>query len=244
MTSPKTLLVAMPFTWGSISAKVFTSFLDMISPEIQEKLAEQNIKLKILIHKTFPIDLNRNEIVDLAVSNKYSADYLMFCDGDQVFKKDTLTRLLASLEDDVDGVTGIYFRKSPPHRCVVGKYSPWSEHLENKRTSLESQGFIAEDGQQTLYYKPLLYFDVVQRVHAFGMGCILLKTEFFKNLERPYFKYVNGHSTGGDFTYLGHSEDMWFCSQLYKKGVKILCDPKVQVGHVTEKVIFGNEAEE
>jgi GT2 family glycosyltransferase len=246
MSDQKTLLVYAPLTLESISSKTFRSFVEMTSPEVQEKLAEKGIKVRFLVHDKFPIDLNRNDAFNLAVSNKYNADYLMCCDMDQVFKKDTILKLLETLDEEpeADGVTGVYYTKSPPHRAVVGKYSPWSDTLEAKRGSLEAQGFIAPDGQQTLYYKHLKFFDVVQRVHVFGIGCLLLKTECFKKLEQPFFKYVNGYSTGGDFTFQGHSEDMWFCSQLYQKGIKILVNPKVQVGHVVQKVIHGNEADE
>lgn len=245
MTDKKTLLVYAPLTLDFIPSKVFTSFLEMTGPEVQEKLAEKGINLKILIHKKFPIDLNRNDAFTLATSNKYKADFLMCCDMDQVFKKDTILNLLETLESEPEaqGVTGVYFTKTFPHRAVVGKYSPWSKDLELKRASLQSQGFISSDGQQTLYFKHLQFFDVIQRVHVFGIGCLLLRTDFFKDMEHPMFKYVNPYSTGGDFTYQGHSEDMWFCSQLYKKGIKILVNPKVQVGHMVFKEITGNEAE-
>lgn len=245
-TQMKTLLVYAPLTFDFVYSKTFISFLEMTSFEVQEKLAEKGINLKILIHKKFPIDLNRNDAFTLATSNKYKADYLMCCDMDQVFKKDTILKLLETLESEPEaqGVTGVYFTKTPPHRAVVGKYSPWSKDLELKRESLKSQGFISPDGQQTLYFRHLQFFDVVQRVHVFGIGCLLLKTDFFKDLEQPMFKYVNPYSTGGDFTYQGHSEDMWFCNQLYQKGIKILVNPKVQVGHVVLKEIMCNEAQD
>lgn len=240
------LLVYMPLVGlPHISTKVFRSFMDMTGPDVQEELAKKDIKLKFLIHDKFPIDLNRNDAFSLAVSNTYKADFLMCCDADQVFKKTTILRLLETLleDEETDGVTGVYYTKTFPHRAVVGKYSPWSKDLEMKRESLKSQGFIAPDGQQTLHYKHLRYFDVVQPVHVFGIGCLLLRTECFKKLQQPFFKYVNGFSTG-DHTFLGHTEDMWFCSQLYQNGIKVVVNPKVQVGHVTEKVINGNEAED
>ena len=170
----------------------------------------------------------------------------MSCDGDQVFKSDSLFKLLDTLEEypEAGGVTGVYFTKSFPHRAVAGKYSPWSEKLEPKRASLASQGFIAADGSQTLYFKHLQYFDVVQPIDVFGLGCFLMRTDILKKIKQPYCKYVNEYSTEGDYTFHGHSEDMWFCSQLKQAGVKILVNPKVMVGHVTEKVICCNEAEE
>lgn len=240
------LIVYMPLTWPSLPSKVFRSFLEMTGPEVQTFLAQKGIKLQYLIHDKFPIDLNRNDAFELALSSKYNADFIMACDADQVFKKDTLLKLLSVLEEnpEADAATGIYFRKSHPYRCVVGKYSPWSESLEKKRGSLAEQGFIAPDGQQTLYYKPLMYFDVIQKVDVFGFGCVLFRTEILKKLKQPFFSYTNGYSTGGDFTFEGCSEDMRMCSQLYHVGAKILCNPKVVVGHLVEKIIVGNEAED
>lgn len=241
----KTILIYMPFTFPTISAKVFKSFTEMTGPEAQETLSERGYKLKIYISTKFPICLNRNEAFDLAAT-KYNADLVMACDGDQVFKKNTLTTLLDTLEEnpEADAVTGVYFTKTFPHRAVVGKYSPWSPSLEPKRESLKSEGFVGPDGNQTLYFKHLQFFDVIQPVDVFGLGCFLMRTEILKKIQQPYCKYVNAYSTGGDFTFQGHSEDMWFCSQLKQAGVKVLVNPKVIVGHVVEKVIMGNEADE
>lgn len=243
----KKLLVYMPLTFPSIPAKVFKSFLKMTGPAAQAALRERGIEmLEPLIHDKFPIDLNRNDAFRLAISGKYEADYIMCCDGDQIFKNDTILKLLDTLEENPEagGVTGVYFTKSFPHRAVAGRYSPWSPSLEAKRGSLAEQGFIAPDGQQTLFFKHLQYFDVVQPIHVFGIGCVLFRTDCFKELEQPFFKYVNGYSTGGDYTFPGQSEDMWFCNQLYQKGIKVLVNPKVQVGHLVEKIICGNEAED
>jgi cellulose synthase/poly-beta-1,6-N-acetylglucosamine synthase-like glycosyltransferase len=204
-------------------------------------------KTDILICDKFPIDLNRNLAFDLALSNKYEADFVMCCDMDQVFKKDTILKLMQTLKEspDAGAATGIYFRKTPPHKCVVGKFSPWSESLNNKRAFLQENGFVDQKtGEQTLFYKPLQFFDVVQPVDAFGLGCILFRSDALRKIKQPFCKYLNAYFLGGDFTFEGCSEDMWMCSQLKQAGVKVLCNPKVQVGHVVEKVIIGNESEE
>lgn len=239
----KILVVYVPLTFSQISSKFFKSFLEMTGEDIRKDLRDKyGIEMVLMIHDKFPIDLNRNDAFDRAVS-KYEADYIMCCDADQVFQKNTIPMLLKTLIDsDVDAVTGIYFRKSPPHRCVVGKYSPWSPDLERKRESLESQGFITDLGEQTLFYKPLMYWDAVQPVDISGLGCFLFKTDVLNNIQQPYCKYVNPYSTGGDFTFEGHSEDMWFFSQLKKARTKILVNPRVIAGHICEKVIVGNEA--
>ena len=64
------------------------------------------------------------------------------------------------------------------------------------------------------------------------MGCVLVKTEIFKKLSRPYFRY--SYDPEKDATHLKLSEDMYWCAQLKKAGVPILIDPSVQCGHLME----------
>lgn len=242
----KTILPYMPLTFDRISAKVFKSFLEMTNSKALANLAVGGYELlDPYICDKFPIDLNRNHAFDYAL-NKVRADMIFCADADQVFKKDTLTTLVNTLDEnpEVDAVTGVYFTKTFPHRAVAGKYSPWSDSLRPKEASLKNEGFVDKDGNQTLYFKHLQYFTVTQPIDVFGLGCILIRTEAFNKIQQPYCKYVNMFSTGGDYTFLGHSEDMWLCSQFKQNGVKTLINPKVMVGHVTERVIVGNEAEE
>lgn len=241
----KVILIYMPIAFEFMFVKVFKSFMDMTGEDVREKLAERGYRLKFYLSNKFPIDLNRNEAFDIA-KKRFDADLILCADGDQVFKKNTLLTLLGTLEDnpDADAVTGVYFTKTFPHRAVVGKYSPWSDTLRSKEASLKSQGFIDKDGNQTLYFKHLQYFDVVQPVDVFGLGCILIRTSAFDKIQQPFTKYFNAYSTGGDYTFQGHSEDMFLCHQFKKAGVKVLVNPKVVVGHMTSKVICGNEAED
>lgn len=197
---------------------------------------EHNVKMVTMVHTKFPIDLNRDSAVDRA-DREFKADYLQFLDADMVFPKDTIPRLFAHCSDETPVVTGVYWRKGGTMRCVQGKYSPWSESLEKKRGSITEQGFIAPDGSQTLYYKPLTSFDVVEPVEVTGLGCLLARMDVLKGMDLPRFKYTNGYTSCGDFTFEGCSEDMWFNSELRKRGVKIMCDPTIRCGHLVEKVI-------
>lgn len=235
----KTILPYMPLTFEKISSKVFKSFLKMTSSKVRKELNDKGFELfDPYISDKFPICLNRNEAFESALSGKNKADFIMCCDGDQVFKATTLTTLLDTLvESEADAVTGVYFTKTFPYRAVAGHYSPWSTAIESNRESLKSEGFISEDGSQTLYFKHLQYFDVIQPIDVFGLGCLLMRTDLLRKIEQPFCKYINPYSTSGDYSFQGHSEDMWFCSQLKQAGVKVLVNPKVQVGHVVERVI-------
>lgn len=240
----KSLVIYMPMSWPQISTKCFKSFVNLISPEsIDELRTKYDVEPKLLIHDIFPLDRNRNDAVELALSNKYEADYIFFADGDQVFPKRTIQRLLDKISDEFPVVTGIYFRKVAPYTCVAGKYSPLTNGLESKRQSLTEQGFVLPDGGQCLFYKPLQDFTVTQPVDVSGMGCVLVKAEIFKKLKQPYFGYVNCYNNGGDYTIDHCSEEMIFWAALKKAGIKVLCDPSIRAGHVAERVIGAMENE-
>jgi len=243
MSEVRTILVYLPCTWPTISTKVFRSFLEIVSPQIQEDLRQQDIQLKFLINDTFPLDRNRNQAVEKAMKNDIEADFIFFADADQIWPKDTIPRLLAHISDDYPVISGLYWKKTPPYGCVAGFYSGWKKN-EPRRAFLEKNGFVAPDGSPCLFYTPLRDFDTVQRIDVSGMGCVLIKTDVFKKLDLPYFGYVNCFSTGGDYTVDHCSEEMIFWAQLKKKGIKSLVDPTVRCGHVAEKVIGCPETNE
>lgn len=239
----KILVVYVPCTWSTVSRRFFQSFVEMTGPDIQEEMDKKwNVKMVTMVHDKFPLDLNRNSAVDRA-DREFKADYIQFLDADQVFPKDTIPRLFQHITDETPVVTGLYWRKGGTMRCVQGKYSPWSDSLEKKRGSIAEQGFLSSDGSQCLYYKPMTSYDVVEPIDVSGMGCLLVRTDVFKALDLPYFKYVNGYSTGGDFTFEGCSEEMWFFAQLKKKGIKMMCDPSIRCGHLKEVVVGCPEAD-
>lgn len=232
----KTILVYMPLSWPTISAKVFKSFVEMTGPDVQQELAKQDIQLKILISNTFPLCRNRNQAVEKAMKNDVNADYIFFADGDQIWPKTAISDLLAHIDDKFPVVSGLYWKKTPPYSCVAGNYSGWDKN-EPRRGFLENNGFVAPDGSPCLFYVPLRDFDTIQSIDVSGMGCLLVKTEVFKQLDLPYFSYVNCYSTGGDYSVDHCSEEMVFWAQLKKKNIKTLVVPSVRCGHVTEKVI-------
>lgn len=228
----KKLIVYMPlFGSAGISSKTFKSFVEMAMERIE------GYQIEPFIHTVGPsLDFNRNDAIARMLD--MNADLIMFCDGDQTFPKNSISNLLESISKEYPIVTGIYFRKANPHRCVVGNYTGWDDRNERYRKSLESIGFIDGKGEQCLFYECISDFNKKQEVNVFGMGCVLIKTSVFSSLEQPYFKYVNAYQTG-DHSFGSISEDMWFCAYLKKRGIKVLCDPNVRCGHITEIVVDG-----
>lgn len=237
----KTLLVYLPMTYPTVSTRVFKSFLDLTSPDVRKVLNDKyDVEVKTMISDTFPLDLNRNEAVDIGLSNKYGADYIFFADGDQIWPKDTLPKLLAEISDEFPVASGITWRKRYPHACIQGHYSDWTGH-ETQRGTIEGMGFVDAAGNQCLFYKPLQDFDTQQRIDVTGMGCLLVRADVFKKIELPYFAYFNCYSLGGDFTFHHHSEEMIFFCKLRKAGIKTLLVPSVRCGHESLKIIGSPE---
>lgn len=234
----KILVVYVPVALERVSKRFFESWVEMTGPFVQEELDKKyNVKMVPMTDDTFPIDRNRHTAVDRA-KREFQADFLQFIDADMVFPPDTIPRLMSHISDEFPIATGLYWRKSLGGRCIQGKFSPWSESLEKKRGSITEQGFLAPDGTQTLFYKPLTSFDVVEPVDVTGCGCLLARMDVFDKLKLPYFKYYDGWSTGGDFTFEGISEDMAFNSACKKAGIKTICDPSIRCGHLKE-VVYG-----
>ena len=61
---------------------------------------------------------SRNSLAMKAIQTE--ADYVLWLDSDMVFEPDTLERLMKTLtENNLDIVTGLYFRRVPPYSPVL-----------------------------------------------------------------------------------------------------------------------------
>lgn len=236
----KTLLIYLPCTWSTISTRVFKSFLELVSPANLKEYETRGYQVKTFISDTFPLDRNRNEAVDLAISAKFSADLIMFVDGDQILPKNAIMEMLDEISDEYPVVSGLYWRKSSPYACVQGHYGLNGKQASRMET-IKSMGFVDKDGQQLLFYTPLKDFDTQQIIEVSGMGCLLVKTGVFKKIDLPYFGYFNSYSLGGDFTIQHVSEEMLFFAKLHKAGIKTLLVPSVRCGHEVYRVVGSPE---
>ena len=147
---------------------------------------------------------SRNELAKRAI--QMGADYVFWLDSDMVFDTDTLKRCFADLEHG-DIVTGLYFRRVPPFTPVI----------------YESLDFNEDGGCVWKEYCEIP--DDIFEVAACGFGCVLMPTHIFvdvySNFNGAIFNPING--TG---------EDLSFCWRARQRGFKIVCDPKISLGHV------------
>lgn len=101
---------------------------------------------------------NRNIIIDGAL--KHECTHILFLDDDVAVQRDVLTRLLAH---DKDIVGGLYLMRSYPHTPILFDYA---DDQGRCRTH------YLKDGECGLI-----------EVVAMGLGCCLIKTDVFKNME-------------------------------------------------------------
>ncbi len=128
----------------------------------------------------------REQLIDQAIQIK--SDWVLWLDSDMVFPSTTLLRLLSHNQNIV---ACNYMKRSNPMKSVAFMdISDWESWV------------------------PLQKQDELLTVEAIGMGCVLMKTEIFNQLKKPYFEYTYDNKTqdwlGEDFTlfkkinYLGY----------------------------------------
>ena len=151
---------------------------------------------------------------DLATESiKQDMDYIFWLDSDMVFKPDTLVRMMETLQahDDIDILTGLYFRRVPPYSPVL------FDQLE-----------IGEDGEcHWSEFKKIP--EGLFEVGGCGFGCVLMRTEVFLDVQSKH---------GNMFApIMNNGEDVAFCWRARDCGVKIFCDPSIVCGHVGYSVV-------
>jgi GT2 family glycosyltransferase len=142
---------------------------------------------------------NRNGIAERALAQ--DCTHLFYVDDDQVFAPDTLMRLL---DRDKDIVSGLYLSREAP-------FTPQMYNWE------DDQSFV----------KPKLlepFAGGLQSCVATGAGCLLIRTDVFRKLAKPWW-------TLGQIIPDGWCDDVDFCRRARAAGYAIWCDQDVLVGH-------------
>lgn len=150
---------------------------------------------------------NRNLIIEDALEN--NCTHILFLDDDMAFGADALLRLISH---DKDIVSGLYLNRNHPHSPVIFDYAC----LEDGRASRR----LLTEGEQGLI-----------EVEAAGFGFLLVKTEIFKFMEKPYVRT-------GEFHKDRRSEDISFCCRARKIGIKIFCDLDCIIGHIGQMIVW------
>lgn len=132
-------------------------------------------------------------------------DYLLFVDSDVVISETVVDKLI---EADKEAVTAIYHKKS-----LTVQQSEVYRIADEKRF----EAYPTAEVPQTLF-----------EITACGFGCILLRRDAVRKVVEATkgvpFRFVQGE------VYI--SEDIFFCNELSKLGIKIWADGSAVCGHV------------
>lgn len=153
----------------------------------------------------------RNNLAAMAVEKE--ADRILWLDSDMVFPSGTLRHMHKVLDELGKKVilTGVYFRRTPPYSPVL-----------YKKLDFDEKGNAVWEDVTEIPAEPF-------EVEACGFGCVLAPTAAFVEVSHEYGEMFNPiHGTG---------EDLSFCWRARQLGYKIMCDPRINLGHVTQMMI-------
>lgn len=151
------------------------------------------------------VHIAREQAADRAIQEGYDA--LLFLDDDMVFEPniiDVLTEVSAPV------VSAPCFKRSYPYEpCFYEK--------------------LEVDGNRIMAY-PFSFLDMPDKPFSAvsaGTACMLIKTDVFRKMQKPYFLPL---------PYAG--EDLTFCMRLGKLGIGVLIQPKARVGHLETRAVY------
>jgi hypothetical protein len=184
-----------------------------VTPEWAISLASQayplNMNVQTFALKGVETGTARNQIVKHAID--VGAKYLWFLDDDVAPPYFAVRRLIYDLEqadDDVMVAGGIYCTKTETPEPLVF------------RGDGEGSFWKWQAGQ-------------VFEVTSMGTGCMVIKTEIFKHLEKPYFLWVDPQEKELPAGVARHAQtdDIYFCEKVRKAGFRLIADGGVLCVH-------------
>jgi hypothetical protein len=167
---------------------------------------------------------------------KLDYDFIMWIDSDVLFTPQQFMKLLSH---DTDIVSGVYLMEDGKFLATVKE---WDEEYFKKNARfqfmkledlLPAPGLRQAGTPDPSPEKRGERNNLIEVAYT-GMGFMLVKRGVFEKLEYPWFKPIE-KKIGDmvDFT----MEDVAFCLQARGKGLKILVDPEVRVGHEKKIVL-------
>jgi len=145
----------------------------------------------------YMIDAGRNQIANYAINCGY--DYVLSVDSDMELPKDMLVKMLSH---DKDIITGMY-RMRRPEQVVE----------------------IYDTNYHNIPFEKLKEHQLLE-IGGAGFGCVLVKTQVYKDVGYPQFFYHQAWKYEDTF-----SEDNDFFLKARNKGYKVFCDTSIKCRH-------------
>jgi len=189
--------------YNSVTANWLIQFIRFL------KANENKYNIRIYMHEQQPVSESRNSLAMMALAN--DPEYIFWMDSDNSIPENAIDHLLSTmLGKNADLVTGLYFSKTPPYYPILRK---WHAGIFAQIQNVDLKQNIPIDGC--------------------GMGCCLVKSEVFKQIEYPYFKF--SYEVWG-YKDIVLSEDLYFCRQLMQKNKRLYANTGVISGHIGSTV--------
>lgn len=158
----------------------------------------------------------RNMLAKYACENGF--DRILWLDSDMVFEPDLLKRLSARLDEGLDFVSAMYFRRVAPVKPVIYQAVYVSEKDGKKVPTAEAY---------EKYPRNSLF-----EIAGCGFGACMTTVSMVKDIAMTH---------GLPFSpRLGFGEDLSFCQLARETGYEIYCDSRIIAGHIGQH-IFGEE---
>ena len=162
----------------------------------------------------YGIDISRNELVESAL--KLNTKYILFWDTDVIpYSNNAILDLIEKANKFNLSILSANYPSKRAIGLVNNKYAPscWL-YIEKEHKFLNGINDLTG----------------IKEVDAVGLGFCLIRTDIFKDLSKPYFKYITKYDNievkMGDYTFKGQdfSEDFYFCVNAKNHGYKVYYD--------------------
>lgn len=155
----------------------------------------------------------RNDLAKKAVTEGFHR--ILWLDSDMEIPVDAMKRLSAHLDDGLEFVSGLYFkRRAPIEPCIYKEVGYYKGDNEVTPMALSYHD----------YPKDSLF-----EIAGCGFGCVMMTVDLL-------VKVIS--NVGAPFSpRLGFGEDLTFCKHVEDVGVKMWCDSRVKCGHVGQGTI-------
>lgn len=211
--TPRNVLVGIP-TMGSIHTLLVQKLLLW-----SRKHRDVNFYFQYMVA---PVDRARNTIVKFFLEAEAKQGvrftHLFFIDSDTIPPDDALERLLSH---DLDVVSGL---------------TPIVSYTQNGDVETHDNCFTNpdRDGDGKIVQTNIARRNTgLQEIFRCGASCILIKREVFERIPQPYYQFI----VNEDNTKHVRSEDINFCDEVKKAGMKIHADTDVVCQHYKSVMI-------
>ena len=152
---------------------------------------------------------SRNKLCEIAINEGF--DRIVWIDSDMTFPSDMVLKFHEDLDSGMDMVCGLFTTRKSPIKPAIYKEIGLKQH-EGEAWPTPYVETVTEWGAEPF------------EVAACGFAAVMISVDLLKRVRAEF---------GLPFSpVVGFGEDLSFCLRVTQLGAKIMCDPRIEVGHV------------